>query len=244
MKLDSLTLRSYDSVKWHLTSLLFRRHRWRESTMKRALITSLNLGILLLGYSPQCHAQFAGGMGGSRAEDRSNDRNSPASIELQKRQPTPAELRPDGSAMFIAASVVMNVKADEYVAIFGVAEEGATPLEAGAKMDATIAAFKTSLKALGVKESDLFVDFVTQNRVYSYKLQENVAREELTGFELKKNVSIHFTDKLLLDKLAAAAAKVKIYDLSKVDYVVKNLTALQADLQKQTLGLINQKAKR
>ncbi len=34
-----------------------------------------------------------------------------------------------------------------------------------------------------------------------------IAREKLVGFELKKNVSIHFKDKMLIDKLVVAASR-------------------------------------
>ena len=39
--------------------------------------------------------------------------------------------------MFVDASVLMNVKADEFVATFGVAEEAETVEACQAKMDAT-----------------------------------------------------------------------------------------------------------
>lgn len=138
----------------------------------------------------------------------------------------------------------MNVKADEYVAVFGVTTEGKTPEAAGVQMDATIAQFNESLKTLGVEDRDVFVDFVIQNRVYEYRIEETIAREELAGFELKKNVSIHFADKLLLDKLVVAAARVRIFDLIKVDYVVKDAAAIQAKLQAQTFGIIQSKVAR
>ena len=73
--------------------------------------------------------------------------------------------------MFVDASVLMNVKADEYVATFGVAEEAETVEACQAKMDATIAAFTEALKPLGVGPEDLFVDFAAQTKVYGYKVR-------------------------------------------------------------------------
>ena len=43
------------------------------------------------------------------------------------------------NTMFLEASVLMNVKADEYVAVFGVLQEGATVVECNQKMDAVTA---------------------------------------------------------------------------------------------------------
>jgi uncharacterized protein YggE len=111
-------------------------------------------------------------------------------------------------------------------------------------MDAKVKGFSDALKALHVRESDLFVDFITQPKIYGYEIEENVAREKLTGFELKKNVSVHYTDRDLLDKLVLAAAKAQIYDLIKVDYVVKDINAVQDKLMVEASAVVQQKVAR
>ncbi|RYG56679.1 DUF541 domain-containing protein, partial [bacterium] len=68
------------------------------------------------------------------------------------------------------------------------------------------------------------------------------AREQLAGFVLKKNVSIHFKDKTLVDQLGVVAARSEIYDLIKVDYLVKDREAIKAQLQAQTFAIIKRKA--
>jgi hypothetical protein len=73
-------------------------------------------------------------------------------------------------------------------------------------------------------------------------MENNVAKEVLSGFELKKNVSIHYRDKALLDQLVLAAAQVKIYDLVKVDYVVKEPGPIQTRLIGLAAGIIKRKA--
>jgi uncharacterized protein YggE len=83
---------------------------------------------------------------------------------------------------------------------------------------------------------------VAQNRIYGYRVDNNVAQEELTGFELKKNVSIHYQDKLLLDKLVVAASRSRIFDLVKVDYLVKDLQSIQDRLMQEAAGIIKRKA--
>ncbi|RYG69508.1 DUF541 domain-containing protein [bacterium] len=213
-----------------------------------------------------------GASGGSGIYD-GNYRN-PTTRELAKRAPLPIESYTAGELNFISASMLMNVAPDEYVAVFAITEEGKTPQEANEKMNVTIKSFQKSLSGLGVKPKDMFVDFVILNRIYAFQLstettkqlarskdnpfetqrnaakeelvevQRTIAKEELAGFELKKNISIHFTDKLLLDKFADAAAANKIYDLVKVDYLLKNLEQLQEDLQTQTMALIKKKEAR
>jgi uncharacterized protein YggE len=146
--------------------------------------------------------------------------------------------------MFVEASVLINVKADEYVATFGLAQEGATVGECQRGLDATIGKFTGELRALGIAADDLFVDFVAQNKAYGFEVEGDVAREKLVGFELKKTISIRYKDRSLLDKFVVAAARVQIYDLIKVDYVVKDAAAVQDRLAEEAARVLKRKAAR
>ncbi len=201
--------------------------------MKNILLFAV---LLVLG-SRVSFAQFSGSAG-----ENATTGPGPSDMERVKRLPTAAETKDDGSSTFIEASLLMNVKADEYVAVFGAMAEGLTPEEASTKLDTTLTAFKASLKTMGIADDDIFVDFVSENRIYAYHVQDTTAKEELAGFEIKKNVSVHFKDKLLVDQLAIAAARAQIFDLIKVDYVVKDREAIQARLQEQTMALVRRKA--
>jgi len=142
---------------------------------------------------------------------------------------------------FIEANVLMNVKADEYIAVFGLAQEGATVVDSNQKLDAQLKQFIGSLDSLGVKSNDVFVDFIAQNRIYDYGVSGNTATEKLTGFEIKKNVAVHYKDKALLDKLLAAASKAAIFDLIKVDYLISNMEAVRARLLEEASRVIKSK---
>jgi hypothetical protein len=135
----------------------------------------------------------------------------------------------------------MNLKADEYVAVFGVLQEcGAVP-ECNQKMDVTTNQFAGELKQLGIGSEDIFVDFAAQNKIYSFQVADNIAKEKLVGFELKKNVSVHYKNKLLLDKLVIAASKANIFDLIKVDYIVTDTLSAHARLMEIATRIIRQK---
>ena len=168
----------------------------------------------------------------------------PAQNERNKRVLAAAELPPGSDTMFLEASVLLNAKADEYVAVFGLSQEGVTVPECSQKMDAVVQEFSAALKPVGIGGEDVFVDFVAQNKVYRYKVEDTVAKEELAGFELKKNVSIHYSDKLLLDKLVIAASRSRIYDLIKVDYIVKDSQPIQNRLMEEAADIIKRKAVR
>jgi len=142
---------------------------------------------------------------------------------------------------FIEANVAMNVKADAFVAVFGLAQTGANAAESNAKINAQIAAFTRDLSNLTIKSTDIFVDFITQNRVYDYTTTGNVTTERLSGFETKKNVAVRYSDREALEKILSAAAKNSIFDLIKVDYVVSDTKAVHARLYDEAVRVIKQK---
>jgi uncharacterized protein YggE len=197
--------------------------------------------LLLLLSSAECFGQASGNVGYSqsgsgRARAEANERN--------KRPVSEGERPPTATAMFVDASVLMNVKADEFVAVFGLLQECATVAECNQKMDATVAGFKSGLKSLGVSDADVYVDFASQNKIYGYEMAGNVAREKLVGFELKKNVAVHYRDRDMLDRLTVLASQSKIYDLIKVDYVVSDTAAVQNRLMEEAAKVVEQKAAR
>jgi uncharacterized protein YggE len=185
-------------------------------------------------------AQVGGNVGYGQAGGRARaDQN-----ERAKRQLSRDEMPPTDTTVFIDANVLMNVKADQFVATFGVAEEAETVEACQAKLDATIAAFTEALKPLGIGPEALFVDFSAQTKVYSYKVEGNIAREQLAGFELKKTVAVRYRERALIDRLVLAASRAKVYDLIKVDYVVTDLAPIQERLAEAAAAVVKAKAVR
>lgn len=162
--------------------------------------------------------------------------------ENAKRTIAKEDMPPSSSSMFVDASVMSNVKADQYVAVFGISLDGQTLEECNQKVSAMIDAFGKELKAIGVSLKDIDVDYVAQNRVYGFDLANDVAKEKVVGFELKKNVSVRFKDRAFIDKLLEAAAKVQIFDLIKVDYIVNDLDAVRDKLMEAASAVIKKKA--
>jgi uncharacterized protein YggE len=198
----------------------------------------LLLALSLLALRSECFAQVSGNIAYSQPYGKLR----PDQNERDKRLLPQSEMPPGSNTMFLDASVLMNVPADEFVAVFAVSQEGVTPVECNQKMDAVLNQFIGSLKPLGVGSNDVFVDFIAQEKIYNYQVQDNVAKEVLSGFELKKNVSIHYHDKSLLDQLVIAASNEKIFDLIKVDYIVKDPGPIQSRLMEEAAGIIKRKA--
>jgi uncharacterized protein YggE len=207
----------------------------RENTMRTAPI----IAATILVAASTCRALVGGNVSFAQA----GGRGRAEAAERAKRTLGPRDVPPPGST-FVEATVLMNVKADEFVAVFGVAQEGETVEECGRKMDAAIREFTEALRPLNVAADALFVDFVAQNRIYGFEVVGDMAREKLVGFELKKNVSIHYQDRDRLDRLVVAAAKSKIYDLIKVDYVVKDTPKIQARLMDEAARVVKEKSAR
>lgn len=202
---------------------------------------SLALGLaIILGGTGLCPGQVGGNIGYAQGGGKGRAEQK----EQAKRILTQVDLPPTGNSTFVEADVMMNVKPDEYVAVFGVQREGETAAECNKKMNATVKELTDALKPLGVGGDALFVDFVAQNKIYGYELAGDVAREKLVGFELKKNVSIRYRDRDLLDKFVLAAANAEVFDLIKVDCVVKDVVLVREGLTEKAAMVIKQKAAR
>lgn len=142
---------------------------------------------------------------------------------------------------YIDAKVITTVDAKEYIAVFGLAQEAATVPEANRKLEKQINDFRQGLSALGIAANDVYVDFITQNRVYDYTVKGSTAREKVSGFQIKENFIIRYRDRKLLDKIVALAAQNDIFDLVKVDYVVGDLTQIKSQLFNEAIKIIKAK---
>lgn len=70
----------------------------------------------------------------------------------------------------------MNVKADEFVAVFGLSQEGANVEECHQKMNALVKQFTEAISELKIDSKDLNLDFVTQTKIYAFETMGNVSQ--------------------------------------------------------------------
>ncbi len=196
--------------------------------------------LLLLAAASDASAQTSGNIGFAENGRRTRIEQSERALSTL----TKDEMPPNANTMFIEASVLMNVKADEFVAVFALSHEGKTTAECGRKMDENVKAFTAALKELGVVGDNVFVDYISQTKTYGYEFEGDVAREKHVGFEIKKNISIRYKDHALIDRLVVAASKLNIDDLVKVDYIVTDLKAVRDRLAEEAATVIKHKAER
>ncbi|HXC05676.1 MAG TPA: SIMPL domain-containing protein [Bacteroidia bacterium] len=158
----------------------------------------------------------------------------------------------DANAVVINDSVIemgmkslMNVKADSYVAIFGVSQVAETIDSCNRLMNERISGFVSRLVALGIDKNDIYVDFVSQVPVFEYEVEKKLFSKKYNeipkGFELKKNVHVAYKKNDGLDEMLMAAAKNEIYDLVKVDYIINNVQAVYDTLRSQSVRALNRK---
>ncbi len=203
--------------------------------------TSFLFALALLIAGPGiCQAQVSGNLAYS-----ANGAKRRAELREHNKRLVPEQERPpSNTSMFVDADVLMNVKADEFVAVFGLSQEGQTVAECHEKMAAVAQEFTYALLAMKIAKDDLFLDFVTQTKIYGFEVAGDIAKEKLIGFELKKNLSVHYRDRTFIDQLVVTAARSKIYDLIKVDYVVKDVNLMQDKLMGEATKVIEQKVAR
>jgi len=143
---------------------------------------------------------------------------------------------------FIEAYVLVNAAPDEFIAVFGAAQEAPTANESNLKVNAQIEQFLSAAGKLGVNRSNVYVDMITQNRVYNFApASDGTIREKLAGFQTKKTIAVRYKDRALLEKLLSAATQASIFDLIKVDYVVNDLSKIRSRLLEEASVVIKQK---
>lgn len=149
-----------------------------------------------------------------------------------------------GSQLLIEANVLLNLKPDSYVAVFSVAQEAKTAEESNNKVNSQVEDFLKSLSSLGVTKNDIYVDFITQNKVYDFDVAGTVAKQYLAGIETKKTIAVKFKNREAFEKIVIAATKVGIFDLIKVDYIVSDFEAVKERLFDEALKVVKKKEAR
>lgn len=146
------------------------------------------------------------------------------------------------TSFIIQANILKNIKADYYIAVFGVSQEGQTVLESNTKINERVKKFIDNIKAIGIKETDIYTDIITQYRIYDISRNKNSELEEyLKGFELSKNIIIKYNQPNQIEQLLTIASKENIFDLIKVDYIVEDVSKVYEEMFQLASDIIKKK---
>jgi uncharacterized protein YggE len=142
---------------------------------------------------------------------------------------------------------MMNVKADEYVIILGTSQVGETVESCHELINKRIETFLTAVAPLGIKKEDVYIDFIAQFPIFEIEVEKKLFSKSYNeipkGFEVRKNIHIHYKDQKIVEQLLVQAAKNEVYDIVKVDYIVNDMAAVYDSLRTTCVNLINKKAK-
>lgn len=143
---------------------------------------------------------------------------------------------PEYQTYAIESSVLLNVKPDSFIAVFGFDRLGSTSDNSNAQVNAVFNDFSKSLQSLGVSKDDVFIDFITQSIT-------NVD-QTTRAFQTRKTISVRYKDRDLFEKIVTLAASKDIFDLVKVDFIVSDLEKVRADLFAQAAEILKAKHKK
>ena len=162
----------------------------------------------------------------------------------QKRQNNTGALGNSNEGYAIEARVLTNLKPDAFVVVFGVNDEGSNAAASNENVNAKIANLIQRIKPLGIDSSDVFIDFITQNRVYDFTVSGTQASENLTGFETKKTVAVRYKSREVFERIVSAATDSHIFDLIKVDYIVSDFDSVRAGLFDAAVKVLKSKERK
>lgn len=206
--------------------------------MKMKNIAFLLMSFLWLIFTPRLQAQVSGNANYNNRNNANYGNNTIIPV-------LPYPEFEDDSTITIGANMLMNVKADSYVVIIGLSQAGENAENCNSLMNQRINNFIEKLALLGIKKSEINVDFISQVPVYEYetekKLFSKTYQEVPAGMYLNKNIHIAYKNAATFEQILAEAAKYEIYDIIKVDYIIENTEVIYDSLRNSAIHLINKK---
>ncbi len=147
------------------------------------------------------------------------------------------------STLVVNVKVLMNKTADRYKLTLGLNEEAATPKIAIENINRRINGFIKRISSMGIRNDDIFVDFISQTKIYDYDINKDtqVTTQKMDGFETKKNIIITVNKHSMIEKLISEASDFQIYDIIKVDYINNDIDKIQEDLLKEAYAVFDKK---
>jgi hypothetical protein len=147
----------------------------------------------------------------------------------------------------ISVKGLFNIEADGLVAAFHLTQIGETARTTDSLMTLRINTFRTALAKDVSDTLSIVTDVISFVPKYNFnvvnRLFSRTYQEVPDGFELKKNIMIHYRNPSDLDKILTAAASAEIYDLVKVDYFLKNIRGSYSQLHNECISVLKERMK-
>lgn len=141
----------------------------------------------------------------------------------------------------VTVKMLLNKKADGFVITLGLNQEDETVSGCSKKINVRIDGFLDKMKTLGIKKENVYIDFISQTKIYDFEVSGLNSEQVDKGFEIKKNIIITTSNVNSLEKLIALASNFEIHDVIKVDYFNSDTNAIHNALFDEALVLAEAK---
>lgn len=145
------------------------------------------------------------------------------------------------NVLTVSVKILLNKKADGFVMTLGLNEEDETVAGCSKKINARIVGFIEKIKSEGVKKENVYIDFISQTKIYDFEVNGVNSEQVEKGFEIKKNIIITTSNVTSLEKIIALAAAFEIHDVIKVDYFNNDTESIHTSLFEEALVLAEAK---
>lgn len=148
------------------------------------------------------------------------------------------------STLTVSSKILLNEPAQSYVISIGVNSIAKTVVEANKITNNKIENVINKIKKLGITKDDLYVDFVSETKMYDHSINEREIKEYFDGFSIRKNLIIKTSKLSDIDTIISYCSEQEIYDIIKVDYRSQDLEKINDKLFNEALKICDKKVKR
>lgn len=148
------------------------------------------------------------------------------------------------STLVVTSKVLLNKSAESYIITVGINSIAKTVKEANQLTNNKIENVTDKIKKLGISKRDIYIDFVSETKMYDYRITDREIQEYFDGFSIRKNLIIKTTNLSDIDKIVDYCSEQEIYDIIKVDYRSEDLEKINKELFDEALNIAKTKTKR
>ena len=159
----------------------------------------------------------------------------------QESLPNNSKVSINDNVLSVSVKILLNKKADGFVMTLGLNEEDETVAGCSKKITARITGFIEKMKSLGVKKENVYIDFISQTKIYDFEVNGMNSEQIEKGFEIKKNIIVSTSNVNSLEKIIALASDFEIHDVIKVEYYNNETDAIHNSLFDEALVLAEAK---
>ena len=159
----------------------------------------------------------------------------------QESLPNNSKVSINDNILSVSVKILLNKKADGFVMTLGLNEEDETVAGCSKKITTRITGFIEKMKSLGVKKENVYIDFISQTKIYDFEVNGMNSEQIEKGFEIKKNIIVSTSNVTSLEKIIALASDFEIHDVIKVEYYNNETDAIHNSLFDEALVLAEAK---